>query len=125
MTTSLASSNKYDRTEEIYKCDDCTGCPFRSQCTKNAGGRTIRLNKELSGFHAEVIANLNCTHGVLLRRNRSIQSEGAFGSVKRNRAYTRARRRGIDGLMFEIGLISIGFNLRKYHLKKLALEQVA
>ncbi len=59
-------------------------------------------------------------HGALLRMNRSIQSEGAFGEIKWNRSYTRARRRGLDGLIFEISLIACGFNLHKFHLKKAA-----
>lgn len=117
--------NKYGRTEEIYKCYDCTDCPYRSQCTKSSTGRTIRLNEELTKFHAEVVCNLNSVHGGLLRMNRSIQSEGAFGTVKWNRSYTRARRRGIDGLKLEIGLIAVGFNLHKFHAHKNALENAA
>ena len=64
-------------------------------------------------------------HGALLRMNRSIQSEGAFGTIKWNRSYTRARRREIRGLLLEIAMISCGFNLHKYHLKKLAASAVA
>ncbi|MCQ2435377.1 MAG: transposase [Clostridia bacterium] len=48
---------------------------------------------------------------------RSIQAEGAFGTIKWNRAYTRARRRGLNGLILEMSMISCGFNLHKYHLK--------
>lgn len=62
--------------------------------------------------------NLNSIHGALLRMNRSIQAEGAYGSIKWNRAYTRARRRGLKGLILEISMISCGFNLHKFHLKK-------
>ncbi len=110
--------NNYGRTEELYQCEDCANCPSRDKCTKSEGNRTIRLNEELTLFHEEVLANLNCVHGALLRMNRSIQAEGAYGAIKWNRAYTRARRRGIEGLIFEISLISCGFNLHKYHLKK-------
>ena len=83
------------------------------------------MNEELSSIHKEVIENLNSIHGALLRMNRSIQSEGAFGTIKWNRAYTRARRRGIRGLLLEISMISCGFNLHKYHLKKLAASAAA
>ena len=37
--------------------------------------------------------------------------------VKGNRSYTRARRRGLDGLLLETALISCGFNLHKFYLK--------
>lgn len=117
--------NQYGRTEEYYQCEDCTGCPIKEKCTKGKGNRTIRLNEKLSRFHKEVLDNLNCIHGALLRMNRSIQAEGAFGSIKWNHAYTRARRRGLEGLLLETGLISIGFNRHKYHLKTQAKQLAA
>lgn len=106
--------------EEYYQCEDCSGCALRDKCHKSKENRVVRINEELTVFHQEVLANLNCVHGALLRMNRSIQAEGAFGSIKWNRSYTRARRRGLKGMILEIGMISIGFNLHKYHLKKSA-----
>jgi hypothetical protein len=42
------SGNRYGRTEEVYECEDCTGCPYKEQCCKRAeGNRTIRMNREL------------------------------------------------------------------------------
>ena len=110
--------NKYGRTEEMYQCEDCSGCIHKEVCCKCEGNRIIRLNEELTGFHKEVLNNLNSAKGALLRMNRSIQAEGAFGSIKWNRAYTRARRRGLKGVIFELSMIFCGFNLHKYHLKK-------
>ena len=117
--------NKYGRTEEYYQCEDCSGCSMKPQCCKCEGNRGIRLNSELSCYHQEVIDNLNSIQGALLRMNRSIQAEGAFGSIKWNRAYTRARRRGLKALILEIGMISCGFNLHKYYLKKMQEEIAA
>ena len=117
--------NRYGRTEELYQCEDCSGCPHKDKCTRAKGNRTIRLNQELTSFHEEVLANLNCIHGALLRMNRSIQAEGVFGGIKWNRSYTRARRRGLDGLLLETALISCGFNLHKFHLKSLAKRLAA
>ncbi len=116
--------NRYGRTEEYYQCEDCSGCPMKEKCCKCKGNRIIRLNEELTKFHEEVLKNLNCIHGALLRTNRSIQSEGANGVIKWDRAYKRARRRSMEGLELEIGLIVIGFNLHKYHLKRLASEKM-
>ena len=117
--------NKYGRTEEFYQCEDCTACPHKEKCCKCKGNRIIRLNEELSQFHQEVLGNLNCIHGALLRMNRSIQSEGANGIIKWNRSYTRVRRRGLKALNLEIGLICCGFNLHKFHLKKKFLTLAA
>lgn len=123
--TALVKGNQYGRTEEFYQCEDCSGCPYKEKCTKAEGNRTIRLNKELTGFHEEVLDNLNCIHGALLRMNRSIQAEGAFGGIKWNRSYTRARRRGLEGLLLETALIACGFNLHKFHLKSQAKQFAA
>lgn len=117
--------NKYNRTEEIYQCENCDGCPNRNVCTKGQGNRTIVLNKELTSIHEEVLGNLNSVHGMLLRVNRCIQAEGTFGSIKWNRAYNRIRRRGKEAVKLEIGLIFCGFNLHKYHLKTRATAEAA
>ena len=80
------------------------------------------MNEELTGFHKEVLENLNSVYGALLRMNRSIQAEGAFGAIKWNKAYQRIQRRGLKSVIMEISNISCGFNLHKYHLKSLAQQ---
>jgi len=125
LKTAPVKGNKYGRTEEYYQCEDCSDCPHKASCCKSEGNRTVRLNEELTSIHKEVLENLNCIHGALLRMNRSIQAEGVFGGVKWNRTYSRARRRGLKGLILEIGLIFCGFNLHKYYLNKLKARKKA
>ena len=118
--------NKYGRTEEIYECEDCSGCLHRSECCKKSvGNRTARLNRELTSFHQEVIDNLESIHGALLCMNRSIQSEGTFGIIKWDRSYKRLFRRGEKSVILEFTLISCGFNLYKYHNKKKRMQKAA
>ena len=117
--------NKYGRTEELYQCEDCSDCSQKDKCCKCEGNRVIRLNEELTSFHKEVLSNLNSIQGALLRMNRSIQAEGAFGAIKWNKAYQRIRRRGLKSVILEISMISCGFNLHKYHLKSLARQLAA
>ena len=113
------TGNKYGRTEELYECESCEGCPYKKECCKSAkGNRTVRLNKELTSFHQEVISNFECIHGALLCMNRSIQSEGTFGIIKWNKRYKRLFRRGKESVLLELTLISCGYNLYKYHNKK-------
>ena len=46
---------------------DCTNCPHKQECIpKVKNNRTIRLNKELTSIHKEVLENLNSIHGALL-----------------------------------------------------------
>ena len=117
--------NQYGRQEEIYRCEDCSNCPLAGRCKKTEGNRTIRLNEEISTFHAEVINNLESIHGVLLRTNRSIQAEGSFGVMKQDRGYRRTVRRGLKWVKLELLLVTIGQNLYKFHNKKSNVRSAA
>lgn len=118
--------NKYGRTEEIYECENCEGCLYKSECCKRASGnRTIQINRELTSFHQEVISNLKSIHGALLCMNRSIQSEGTFGVIKWDRSYKRLFRRGEKAVILEFTLISCGYNLYKYHNKRKRVQLIA
>lgn len=115
--------NAYGRQEEVYQCEDCSGCPFAEQCKNTDKNRTVRINRELTSMHQEVIENLESIHGALLRMNRSIQAEGTFGVMKNDRWYKRIVRRGINSVKLEVFLVSIGQNLYKFNnkLKRMSL----
>ena len=106
------------RQEEVYQCEDCSGCLYAEQCKKTDKNRTVRINRELTAMHQEVIENLESIQGALLRMNRSIQAEGTFGIMKNDRWYKRIVRRGIKSVLLEVFLVSIGHNLYKYHNKQ-------
>ena len=109
--------NLYGRQNEIFECEDCSGCPYAEQCKKTEKNRTICLNQELTAIHEEVLGNLESIHGALLRMNRSIQAEGTFGILKYDRWYKRTVRRGLDSVKLELYLVSVGHNLYKYFNK--------
>ncbi len=113
--------NQYGRQEEVYECEDCSGCPHAAQCKKSDKNRTIRINQELTSMHQEVLENLESIQGALLRMNRSIQAEGTFGIMKHDRWYKRIVRKGIKSVRLEVFLVSIGQNLYKYHNKKMRM----
>lgn len=110
--------NQYGRQEEVYQCEDCSGCPYAERCKKTDKNRTVKINHELTAMHKEVIENLESIHGALLRMNRSIQAEGTFGIMKNDRWYKRIVRRGIESVRLEVFLVSIGQNLYKFHNKQ-------
>ena len=111
--------NKYGRTEEVYECESCEGCEHKEKCCPRAkNNRTIRLNRELTKAHEEVLDNLCSIQGALLCMNRSIQAEGTFGVMKWDKSYKRAFRKGLESVILEFTLISCGFNLYKYHNRK-------
>ena len=118
--------NNYGRTEEIYECESCEGCSHKQECCPKAKlNRTIKINRELTSMHQEVIKNLCSIHGALLCMNRSIQAEGTYGILKWDKSYKRLKRRGLESVILELTLISCGFNLYKYHNKKSKLEKCA
>ena len=117
--------NLFGRQEEVYECVDCSDCPYAGSCKKTERNRTVRLNQELTAMHQEVLDNLNCIHGALLRMNRSIQAEGTFGVLKQDRGYRRIVRRGLKSVQLEIYLLSIGHNLYKFYNKQNRLREAA
>ena len=55
--------NQYGRQNEVYRCEDCSGCMHADRCKKTDNNRTIRLNEELTSIHREVLNNLESIHG--------------------------------------------------------------
>ena len=51
--------------------------------------------------------------GIEMRVNRSSQVEGAFGVIKQDMDYERARRRGMENVSLEFMLTCVGYNIRK------------
>ncbi len=117
--------NRYGRQNEVYICEDCSGCPYAEQCKRTPRNRSIRVNEELTSYHEEVLKNLESIQGAMLRMNRSIQAEGTFGIIKHNRSYKRIMRKGIQSVKLEVYLVAIGHNLYKYHKKKQRAVQAA
>ena len=124
MASRPIKGNKYGRKEELYQCEDCTDCPHKPKCCKRKGNRIVRMR---TSSEWGVDRNSRRGAGKSEQHSRCITphkpqhtSGGAFGEIKWNHSYTRARRRGLEGLILEISLISGGFNLHKYQLQKLA-----
>jgi hypothetical protein len=61
--------------------------------------------------------NITTNKGVLLRVNRSIQSEGTFGVLKHDRLFDRFLTRGKNNVKTEILLLCFGYNVNKLHNK--------
>ena len=61
--------------------------------------------------------NLLSERGALLRMNRSIQVEGAFGVLKSNRKFKRFLMRGKTNISTELFLLCLAFDLQKFFSK--------
>lgn len=106
------------RTEEVYVCESCEGCPFKDRCFKaknETANRIININKTLTSYHQEVIENLASDEGIQLKKIRSSMSEGTFGIIKQDYSFHRLTRISMKKVNLEFYLIMLGFNLAKYH----------
>lgn len=53
----------------------------------------------------------------MLRTNRSIQVEGAFGVLKEDHGFKRFLTRGKNNVKTEFTLLCFGYNINKFHNK--------
>jgi len=63
------------------------------------------------------LTNITIPEGILLRMNRSIQVEGAFGVMKEDHGFRRFLTRGKNNVKIEFTLLSFGYNINKLHNK--------
>jgi len=115
----LNEEGRYPKLIHHYQAEDCTDCPVANLCKKREGNRKVALNPVLYELQDQAKANLDSPRGIELRVNRSIQSESTFGILKYNWGKQRFTRRGKENVENELYLLVIGFNLMKYHQKKL------
>ena len=88
----LSISNMYCEKEK------CEGCRYRKDCLKEDKTKQIGINTVQGEFHTIVDKNLNSEKGKEMRKQRSIQVEGAFGVIKQNMKFTRFTRRGMKNV---------------------------
>ena len=103
-----------------YNCEDCSGCELRSKCFKSSDelkSKEIRTCVESAEHRKAAFENLLSERGALLRMNRSIQVEGAFGVLKSNRKFKRFLMRGKTNISTELFLLCLAFDLQKFFSK--------
>lgn len=109
----------YTRESRHYEASDCKDCPIRNQCTKakSENNKKIQFSKQFNDLREISTQNINSDEGIVLRMNRSIQVEGAFGVIKQDYGFRRFLRKGIKNVKLEFLLIAFAYNVRKYHNK--------
>ena len=108
----------FEQVVSFYQAENCANCPHKEHCTKAKENRTIKVNWTFEAARSASLERITSEKGILLRINRSIQSEGAFGVLKEDRHFRRLRRRGTEGVFAEILLYAIAFNIEKLHAKE-------
>ncbi|TSI08153.1 IS1182 family transposase [Lysinibacillus sp. BW-2-10] len=106
----------FKREFKIYECEDCSGCPFRSSCTKAKEGnnRKVMVNEKWEQQKEYVRAKLSEEKTSSIYRQRKVDVEPVFGFLKANLRFTRFSTRGKSKVENEIGLALMAVNLRKF-----------
>ena len=115
----------YIRTISIYRCDDCKGCPHKTDCIKGNNCKTpmedrlktLQVSKTLKQKRQEDLERITSDYGIQLRMNRSIQAEGSFANVKEDMGFRRYAYRGIENVTAQSVILAIAHNINKYHNK--------
>ncbi len=111
------SKSGFESEITYYECENCEGCPLKKQCTRAKGNRKMSLSKVFLRQREQSKQRITSPTGILLRMNRSIQSEGAFGIIKQDMGFRRFLTRGKKNVFCEMLLMAIGFNINKWHNK--------
>lgn len=75
--------------------------------------RKMSLSKTFLRQRKECRERIPSPQGILLRMNRSIQVESAFGVIKQDMGFRRFLTRGKKNVLTEMFLLAIGYNLSK------------
>jgi len=126
------TSSGYISEKTMYQCESCKGCPHKAQCIKhNARCNTpleertkrFELSKTFKKQREKMLERINTKQGILLRINRSIQVEGAFGVLKEDMGFRRFLTRGTTNVRTEILILCLAYNIQKLHNKTIANRQ--
>lgn len=115
--------SKHDVLVSFYRCEDCTDCPRRKECCAiedPSKPKELKIKKQYEQKRALSEVNITGKEGIILRINRSIQVEGAFGLLKNDFGVRRFLTSGKRNVRTELFLLAMGYNLKKYWKKQQA-----
>jgi len=115
--TKRRSKTGYEAVISVYECFACEGCPQKKLCTRAQGNRRLQVSKQFVALRQAALERITSPEGKMLRLNRSIQSEGAFGVLKQDYGFRRFLRRGTTNVLTETLLYAIAYNIEKLHHK--------
>ena len=115
----------YISEKTIYKCENCTACPYKSECIKGNNCKTpleerakvLQVAKKFLKFRQEDLQRILSDEGILFRTNRSIQAEGSFGDLKQDMQFRRYLSKGTSNVFAESTLLAMARNINKLHNK--------
>ena len=119
------SRTGYVSKKTIYKCEDCSGCPYKAECIKGNNcktpleerTKTLQVAKTFLKYRQEDLERILTDEGIVFRMNRSIQAEGSFGDLKQDMQFLRYVSKGTSNVFAESILLAMARNINKLHNK--------
>ena len=111
------SKTGFESEITYYECESCADCPYKKTCTRSKYNRKMQVSKKFIEQREKSRQNITSPMGILLRTNRSIQVEGAFGVIKENYKFRQFLLRGNNKVTTEITLVAMAYNINKLHHK--------
>ena len=119
------SKTGYVSEKTIYKCEDCSGCPYKAECIKGNNcktpleerTKTLQVARTFLKYRQEGLKRILTDEGIVLRMNRSIQAEGSFGELKQDMHFRRYISKGTSNVLAESILLAMAKNINKLHNK--------
>lgn len=119
------SKTGYVSEKTIYKCEDCSGCPYKAECIKGNNcktpleerTKTLQAAKTFLKYRQEDLERILSDEVIVFRMNRSIQAEGSFGDLKQDMQFRRYVSKGTSNVLAESMLLAMARNINKLHNK--------
>ena len=119
------SKTGYRSEKTIYKCEDCSGCPYKAECIKGSNcktpleerTKTLQAAKTFLKCRQEDLERLLTDEGIVPRMYRGIQAEGSFGDLKQDMQFRRYVSKGTSNVLAESILLAMARNINKLHHK--------
>lgn len=123
-TKKSKTKSGYPVETTIYECKRCDGCPCKERCIKPGGkdpvserSKRLHVSKTFMKQRERAHERITSEHGILLRTNRSIQVEGAFGVLKQDMGFRRFLLISKVKVHTEVSLLCFAYNVKKLHNK--------
>lgn len=102
--------NSRGRKTRVYRCNECSGCPIKQQCTTSSKGRIkIRyINQDFRDSYREKMKQEQSKQKIRLRK---AIVEHPIGTIKLWLGKNPLLLRGVEKVKTEIRLVSMSYNL--------------
>jgi transposase len=108
------TSTGYETESKKYECESCKWCRKAKECKKSKTNKTLTINENLDRHKEIVREKMKDEELRRLLKRRSYDVETVFGDMKENGKFRRFRLRGKEKVSLEIGLWSLGHNIKKF-----------